>query len=430
LRLVEGPGSHEANAVDEDHDATAPEHIADAPAFSVVSLAMPAALDGTTPLEHVNSSWVGPEIDPPDPSYLPQPWWSARTEPSESIKPGEPLHPSDPIAASAKSEPPTAAAHAIRIAPDGAQSPPAGADVRQPSARVRVAPSKVAGPVTRPSPRSKTASSTRPSFLYAAIVAIIVGGGFAAYDWLKPMPAQPSTARPEQPDPERSTLPSSPLALASGVPWVQGQRVQSAMMTKSTGPGARTPSVRTAGRRPTETSDLGARRREGRQDRVAKSTPPARAAVPGATVARRESPVVATPQSPLHAALTSRPVTASVPADVTASGLGATGAGVFDTSEVDVRPEVTRRVEPSYPEVARERGLEDIVVVRVLVSSTGRPFDARMLRRSKVDPAFDQAAMAAVKQWTFSPARKRDRTVACWLNVGVPFRMPRVASRN
>jgi protein TonB len=97
----------------------------------------------------------------------------------------------------------------------------------------------------------------------------------------------------------------------------------------------------------------------------------------------------------------------------------------FELSDVDVRPEILRRVEAESPILADSREQADVVVVRVLVSPGGRAADARLLRRSKVDAAFDAAALAAVRQWTFSPARRRDRAVACWLNVGVPLRSQR-----
>jgi TonB family protein len=65
--------------------------------------------------------------------------------------------------------------------------------------------------------------------------------------------------------------------------------------------------------------------------------------------------------------------------------------------------------------------LNDVVVVRVLVSQTGHPSVVSLLRRSKAGSALDEAVVAAVKQWTFSPARKRGEAVSCWFNVGVPI---------
>ena len=36
-------------------------------------------------------------------------------------------------------------------------------------------------------------------------------------------------------------------------------------------------------------------------------------------------------------------------------------------------------------------------------------------------PCLDGAEIAAVRQWTFKPAKKDGQTVPCWFNVGVPF---------
>ena len=41
---------------------------------------------------------------------------------------------------------------------------------------------------------------------------------------------------------------------------------------------------------------------------------------------------------------------------------------------------------------------------------------------SKAGPPLDDAVIAAVNRWTFSPARKKGEAVSCWLNVGVPIR--------
>jgi TonB family protein len=62
-----------------------------------------------------------------------------------------------------------------------------------------------------------------------------------------------------------------------------------------------------------------------------------------------------------------------------------------------------------------------VVVVRILVSQSGHAYRVNLLRRSRLGPAADEAVIAAVKQWTFSPARRRGEAVSCWLNVGVPL---------
>jgi TonB family protein len=79
------------------------------------------------------------------------------------------------------------------------------------------------------------------------------------------------------------------------------------------------------------------------------------------------------------------------------------------------------RVEPQLPSNLPVRQLNDIVVVRVLVSQTGHPFRISLLRRSKLGPSWDRAVVEAVEQWTFSAARKGGEPVSCWYNIGVPL---------
>ncbi len=93
----------------------------------------------------------------------------------------------------------------------------------------------------------------------------------------------------------------------------------------------------------------------------------------------------------------------------------------FEPTDVDESPQVATRVEPRLPGDLPVRPLNDIVVVRVLVSQTGHPFRVNLLRRSRVGRSLDDAVVAAVTQWTFSPARKRGEAVSCWYNIGLPL---------
>ena len=94
---------------------------------------------------------------------------------------------------------------------------------------------------------------------------------------------------------------------------------------------------------------------------------------------------------------------------------------VFEPADVDQSPKVATRVAPRLPPNARGGAArKDVVVVRVLVSQTGRPFRINLLRGSKGGRLLDDAVVAAVNQWTFSPARKQGEAVSCWYNVGVP----------
>jgi protein TonB len=88
---------------------------------------------------------------------------------------------------------------------------------------------------------------------------------------------------------------------------------------------------------------------------------------------------------------------------------------------VDVKPEVLAQVAPVYPDEVAKQKVEDVVVLQVLVDATGKPQNIKLLRGSRKAPLLDGAAAAAVRQWTFSPARKGGQPVPCWFNVGVPF---------
>ena len=94
---------------------------------------------------------------------------------------------------------------------------------------------------------------------------------------------------------------------------------------------------------------------------------------------------------------------------------------LFEPSEVDEAPRIATRVEPQVSaDLATRPG--DVVVVRILVSHTGHPFRVNLLRRSRFGAEVDEAVLAAVRRWTFSPARKRGEMVSCWYNFGVPLK--------
>jgi protein TonB len=92
----------------------------------------------------------------------------------------------------------------------------------------------------------------------------------------------------------------------------------------------------------------------------------------------------------------------------------------FETRDVNETPSIATRVEPQVPDDLRDRPLNEIVIVRVLVTQAGQPHTISLLRRSKAGASLDSAIVAAVKQWTFVPARKRGEPVSCWYHVGVP----------
>jgi len=75
---------------------------------------------------------------------------------------------------------------------------------------------------------------------------------------------------------------------------------------------------------------------------------------------------------------------------------------------------------PPYPPAARRLKLQGSATVRVMVSPEGRPKSVR-LENSSGARILDEAALAAVQQWTFVPARRGNKAVAAEVDVPVRF---------
>jgi peptide/nickel transport system substrate-binding protein len=72
---------------------------------------------------------------------------------------------------------------------------------------------------------------------------------------------------------------------------------------------------------------------------------------------------------------------------------------------VITRAEPVRRVQPPYPAAAAEFGASGTIVVRVLVGVEGAVTEAKIIQ-SFGNPACEQAALDAARQWVFNPATK------------------------
>lgn len=98
----------------------------------------------------------------------------------------------------------------------------------------------------------------------------------------------------------------------------------------------------------------------------------------------------------------------------------ATAAESSGSATRDLVPEVLSRVPPVYPAKAKRDRLQGRVQLKVLVDEKGRASEVRVVRSV---PDLDNAAVAAVAQWTFRPAMKDGRPVAAWVVVPVEFRL-------
>jgi TonB family protein len=69
-------------------------------------------------------------------------------------------------------------------------------------------------------------------------------------------------------------------------------------------------------------------------------------------------------------------------------------------------PVPTRKVAPAYPEEAKQDKVAGVVVLQLLIGTDGRVHEVEVLQDP--DPRLTKAAVEAVKQWEFEPARDKD----------------------
>ena len=75
---------------------------------------------------------------------------------------------------------------------------------------------------------------------------------------------------------------------------------------------------------------------------------------------------------------------------------------------------------PEYPKQARRKGLEGLVVLKVIIDERGRVTHIQVVEG---DEPFLAAALAVVERWKYAPARVDGRPAAVYRLIKVPFRL-------
>ncbi|MBP2636020.1 MAG: TonB family protein [Firmicutes bacterium] len=125
-----------------------------------------------------------------------------------------------------------------------------------------------------------------------------------------------------------------------------------------------------------------------------------------------------TPVSQPASQATETSIVTSKPAagvDTPATSIGRTGFAA---------PGILSKVTPSYPPAARQAGLEGTVLLTIQILANGRPGDITVARSSG-HTMLDEAAIAAVAEWRFVPAKDRSsgRSVDCTTSLPISFRL-------
>ncbi len=81
-------------------------------------------------------------------------------------------------------------------------------------------------------------------------------------------------------------------------------------------------------------------------------------------------------------------------------------------------PVKTRNVDPIYPYVARMARIGGVVVLEAVITAAGRVADVRVTDSA---PLFDEAAVAAIRQWQYEPAQLNRVPVPIPMTINVTF---------
>lgn len=96
----------------------------------------------------------------------------------------------------------------------------------------------------------------------------------------------------------------------------------------------------------------------------------------------------------------------------------------FTSVEVDVQPVMIVRVSPDYPSQWRGSKRHVECMVTFIIAKSGAVTSAQVERSGRQGPneeAFETAAVAAVRQWRFRPARKSGLPVPVIMRVPIEF---------
>ncbi len=151
------------------------------------------------------------------------------------------------------------------------------------------------------------------------------------------------------------------------------------------------------------------------EDKARASRPTAPPLAPTSAPAAAPEPTAPEPTAP--------PVAVAAPPEPTAPptpSRPATREGALVALDaVDTPPRISRIVKPAYPPIALNARIGGTVVLRVLVSEKGAPAEIEVLKEGRA--GLTQAAVGAVRQWTFTPATRDGVAVRTWMEIPIPF---------
>ena len=88
----------------------------------------------------------------------------------------------------------------------------------------------------------------------------------------------------------------------------------------------------------------------------------------------------------------------------------------------DDPPTPMKRIAPKYPEIAQEAGIEGVVIIQAFIDEKGRVKETIVLKGIP-NTGLDEAAIEAIRNTKFKPAKQRERAVGVWISIPVNFKL-------
>ena len=88
----------------------------------------------------------------------------------------------------------------------------------------------------------------------------------------------------------------------------------------------------------------------------------------------------------------------------------------------EAKPMYRMNPPPNYPRLARKRGYEGTVVLKVLVNRKGKVKDLYAFTSSGY-AILDKSAIVSVKDWIFEPGMRGDEEVEMWVQIPIRFKL-------
>jgi protein TonB len=93
---------------------------------------------------------------------------------------------------------------------------------------------------------------------------------------------------------------------------------------------------------------------------------------------------------------------------------------IFAMADLDQVPRAVFQPAPEYPAALRKQKIDGTVHVLFMVDRTGR-VDSPLVQKS-TNPAFEPAALQAVKRWRFEPGKRNGEAVVFRMRVPITFK--------